>query len=109
MANNRITRILLIDDDEFIVRLSSLFLTKVGYEIILTTDGNDAIRKMDGLAFLHGLRQEGNATMPIVVLTGMVTADTEQQVIADGGMALLYKPIKVPELLEKIQQIEQSI
>jgi len=126
MANNRIKRILLIDDDEFIVRLLTLLLTKAGYEIISATNGKDAIRilseqsvdlifvdlmmpEMDGLAFLNWLRLEANTTIPIVVLTSMVAADTEQQVIAAGGTTVLYKPIKLLDLLEKIQQIEQSI
>lgn len=124
MENNQIKRILIIDDDAFIVGLLSLVLTKAGYEVISATNGKDATRvlseqsvdilildlmmpEMDGLAFLHWLRQETNATMPIVVLTAMVSADTEKQVMTAGATALLYKPIKIPDLLEKIQQLEQ--
>lgn len=126
MEQNQIKRILLIDDDVFIVRLLSLLLTKSGYEIISATDGKDAISvlseqpvdliildlmmpEMDGLAFLHWLRQEANLTMPTLLLTSRVAADTEKQVIEAGGSALLYKPIKIPDLLAKIQQLEPFI
>lgn len=126
MDNNRIKRILLIDDDVFIVRLLNLLLTKAGYQIISATNGKDAIGilteqqvdlvvldlmmpEMDGMDFLNWLRREAKATMPIVILTALVSADTEQQVMDAGATALLYKPIKVPDLLEKIQQLEQSL
>jgi CheY-like chemotaxis protein len=126
MENNRHRRILLIDDDVFIVRLLSLILTKSEYEIISARNGKDAIAilseqpvdiiivdlmmpEMDGLAFLHWLRQEANLTTPTLVLTGMVTPDTEKQVMAAGATGLIYKPIKVSDLLPKIIQLEQLI
>ena len=126
MENNRARRILIIDDDVFIVRLISLILTKSEYGIISASSGKEAIAilsrqpvdmiiadllmpEMDGLAFLHWLRQEANATMPTLVLTAMVTPDTEKQVMAAGATALLYKPIKVSDLLTKIKQLEQLI
>lgn len=126
MENNRIKRILLIDDDEFIVRLLSLLLSKAGYEIVPATNGKEAkqvlseqsvdliildlmMPEMDGLAFLNWLRRENSTTLPIIVLTSMVAADTGQQIAAAGGAMLVYKPIKVPDLLEKIHQIEQTL
>jgi hypothetical protein len=39
----------------------------------------------------------------------MATPDTEKQVMAAGATALLYKPIKVSDLLTKIKQLEQLI
>ena len=127
MENNPLKkRILLIDDDELLVGLLALNLIKEKYEIILAHNGTEAIRvlsqqsvdmiivdlmmpEMDGLAFLNWLRLQAKATMPALVLTGMTTTNTEQQVIDAGGTALLYKPIKVPELLAKIKQLEQLI
>ncbi|MFZ2449092.1 MAG: response regulator [Methylovulum miyakonense] len=124
MEKPQIRRILLIENDVFFVGLLSLVLTKSGYGIISANNGKDAIKvlseqpvdlivldlmmpEMDGLAFLHWLREEANATTPAIVLTGMVAADTEQHVMEAGGDALLYKPIQFPELLSKINQIEQ--
>nr|WP_269634461.1 response regulator transcription factor [Methylovulum miyakonense] len=124
MEKPQIRRILLIENDVFFVGLLSLVLTKSGYGIISANNGKDAVKvlseqpvdliildlmmpEMDGLAFLHWLREEANATTPAIVLTGMVAADTEQHVLEAGGDALLYKPIQFPELLSKIKQIEQ--
>jgi len=126
MENNRTRRILIIDDDVFIVRLMSLILTKSEYEIISASSGKEAIvilaeqpvdmiiadlmmPEMDGLAFLHWLRQEATLSTPTLILTAMATPDTEKQVMAAGATALLYKPIKVSDLLTKIKQLEQLI
>ena len=117
-------RILLIEDDSFFIGLLSFVLTKSNYEIIVSNNGKDAIAilseqtvdmiildlmmpEMDGLAFLQWLREEVIADTPVIVLTGMVAADTEQQVMAAGATALLYKPVKTPDLLAKILEIEQ--
>ncbi|MEQ1845686.1 MAG: response regulator [Nitrospira sp.] len=125
MENNQLRRILLIDDDDFIIRLLSLVLTKAKYEIISASNGKNAISilseqpvdmiildlrmpEMDGLAFLKWVRKEANLTVPILILTAMVSADTEKQAMAEGASALLYKPIKVPDLLEKMQQLEHT-
>ncbi len=125
MENKPIKRILLIDDDMFIVRLLTLLLTKSGYEIVTANDGKQAITilseqqfdllildlmmpEMDGLVFLQWLRLEAMLTLPIIILTAMVAADTEKQVLNAGGTVLIYKPIKVPDLIAKIQQLEQT-
>jgi CheY-like chemotaxis protein len=126
MESKALTRILLVDDDVFIIRLLTLLLRKSKYDILSATDGQDAIRllseqsvdmiiadlmmpKMDGITFLHWLRQEAKATLPVLILTGMATQDAEEQALAAGATAILYKPIKINELLEKIQQLEQLL
>lgn len=126
MENNRFKRLLLVDDDVYIVELLSLIMTRSDYQIISASNGKDAIAilsgqpidmvivdlmmpEMDGLAFLHWLRQETKSTMPALVLTGRATPDTEKQVLSAGATALLYKPIKVADLLTKIHQLEQLI
>lgn len=125
MENNQLRRILLVDDDAFNIRLLSLLLTKAKYEIFSASNGKNAISilsehsvdmiildlrmpEMDGLAFLQWARKEANLTLPILVLTAMVSADTEKQAMAAGASALLYKTIKIPDLLEKIRQFEHT-
>lgn len=126
MENNRIKRILLIDDDVYIVELLSILLASSSCEMITAQNGKQAVEvlsnqsidmiildlmmpEMDGLVFLHWLREEANATTPVLVFTGVAAPDTEKQVMAAGATALVYKPIKVPDLLAKIQQLEQLI
>lgn len=123
MEDKKFKQVLLIDDDVFIVQLLTLVLTKSGYKVVSATNGKQAITllplqtvdliivdlmmpEMDGLQFLQTLRGELKATMPVLVLSGMVTATTESQVMTAGANALLYKPIKVPDLLVKIRQLE---
>jgi CheY-like chemotaxis protein len=126
MENNRRRRILLIDDDVFIIRLLSLILTKSEYDITTASNGKEAMAilsgqsvdmiivdmmmpEMDGLAFLGWLRQEARLTIPTLVLTAMVSPDTEKQVLAAGATGLIYKPVKPSDLLSKIKQLEQLI
>lgn len=115
-------RILLIDDDAFIIRMLSLVLEVSGYQILSAKNGKEAMNilagqavdmiildlmmpEMDGIAFLHWLRKEANITLPTLVLTGMTTADTESQVLAAGATDLIHKPIKKDDLLAKIKPL----
>lgn len=126
MENNQLKRILLIDDDIYIIRLLTLLLEKSDYEIISAGNGKDAMRilaeqtvdmivldlmmpEMDGLVFLRWLRQDAKATMPTLVLTGLATGNIEKQALSAGATDLLYKPIKINDLLSKIRQLEESI
>ncbi len=121
-TDNQQRRILLIDDDIFMIRLLTLFLEKSAYRIITAGNGKDGMRileeqpidlivldlmmpEMDGLVFLRWLRQEAKATLPTLVLTSMTENGIEQQVLATGATAILYKPIKPAALVAKIEQL----
>jgi len=123
--NNPAKRILLIDDDEFIVDLLSLLLSEKGYRVFTASNGQEAIDliseqavdliivdlmmpKMDGLQFIHWLRKEFNASLPVLVLSGMTNKECERLVAEAGGDALLYKPVRIPELMAKIQEFTQT-
>ncbi len=119
-------RILIIDDDQFFIKLMEMALMRNGYEVLLATQGNEGIEilkqqkvdmiivdlmmpELDGLDFLHWVRQEAKLSTPTLVLTGMTRENTEQEVKAAGATTLLYKPVKVPELIAKVKELEQSL
>ncbi|MDQ7089471.1 MAG: response regulator [Methylococcales bacterium] len=115
-------RILIIDDDKFFIKLMNMALTQSGYEVLLAMQGNEAIDvlkhqsvdliivdlmmpELDGLGFLHWLREEKHLNIPTLVQTGMATESTEIEVKAAGATALLYKPVKVIDLIAKIKEL----
>jgi len=117
-------RILIIDDDRFFIELMKIILSQEGYEVLTACHGKEGMKilntetvdliivdlimpEMDGLAFLHWLRQEAKLTILTLVQTGMAKATTEAEVMAAGATALTYKPIKASDLVAKIKEMEQ--
>jgi len=118
--------VLIIDDDKFLLRLMAKEIQKVGYNVISADQGKQAVEvlshqkvdlivvdlmmpEMDGLVFLRWLRQEAGLNIPTLVQTAMVKRDTEQSVMEAGANALIFKPVKPPDLIAKIQEIEKLI
>ncbi|MCF7970134.1 MAG: response regulator [Methylococcaceae bacterium] len=119
-------RILIIDDDRFLIKLMHRLLSQEGYDVLTACHGKDAIKilsketvdfivvdlmmpEMDGIEFLYWLRQEAKLTLPTLVQTGMVKASIESQVMAAGATALIYKPIKSADLIAKIKEMELAL
>ena len=115
-------KILLIDDDSFIISMLTFILTKAGYDITAAQNGVEAIAilsgqsadliimdlmmpEMDGFSFLHWLRTEANSSVPTIVLTAMSELGATDEALSEGATLLLVKPIKPAELLMAIQQI----
>lgn len=115
--------VLLIEDDKFLIKLMGKAIENAGYIVLTATQGKQAIEilkqqsadlilvdlmmpEMDGLEFLYWLRQEAELNTPVLVQTARVKSDTEEQVMNAGANALLFKPVKVPELIAKIQELE---
>ena len=118
--------ILIIDDDKFLIKLMAKVIQKAGYNVVTALQGKQAIEilsqqnvdlivvdlmmpEMDGLVFLHWLRQEAGLNTPTLVQTAMVKPDTEQLVMEAGASSLIFKPVKVPVLIAKIQELEKLL
>ena len=123
--SRRFERLLLIDDDESIVRLLTLHLERGGYTVLHTENGEDGLKLlssqdvdavildlmmpvMDGLRFLDIARNQRNMEMPILVLTGTVNASagSRDEIVAAGATDVVYKPISAQELLKRIRELE---
>ncbi len=123
---NKKTRILIIDDDALMQELLVLALEMNDFEVFAANDGAQGIKLledltlrnsldlimvdlmmpvMDGLRFLRWLRQEAKITIPVLVLTGMNRPTTLKDVMDAGATDLVYKPINVPELMDKLKQM----
>ena len=114
-------RILLVEDNEMNLDMLSRRLTRAGYELVIATDGAQAILKaqteapdlilMDlGLPVLDGweatrqLKADPETqTIPIIALTAHVMSGTRESALQAGCNDFDTKPIDLVRLLAKIE------
>jgi len=109
-------RILLVDDDPWILRMVSTVLEKRGYVIDTATDGAEALRRadqappdlvitdvmmpgMDGWAFVKNLRAQTRFSfVPVIFLTALAGDDDRIRGFRLGADDYLPKPFRFEEL-----------
>jgi CheY-like chemotaxis protein len=126
-------RILLVDDDPWILRMVSTVLEKRGYTIETATDGQDGLRRaqatppdliitdvmmprMDGWSFIRNLRAQTRfAFVPVIFLTALSSDDDRIRGFRLGADDYLPKPFRFEELdlrvantLKKHHELEQQ-
>jgi len=119
-------RVLVVEDDGMVRRLLAAVLEKGGYTVAQAGNGIEALvcidsdpidiivldllmPVMDGLKFLHQLRQVRKLDIPVLVLTASLNhaGGDEQRILDAGADRVSRKPVKAPELLELLQQLQQ--
>jgi len=114
-------KILVIDDDPTYCRLVSTYLTRAGYEVTSTDDGEVAIRlvsrggidlvlldlsmpKMNGEIFLEVLRTDkARQSTPVIVVTATIDGDAFRRCEALGIQGAIDKTtLKYPEVVEAV-------
>jgi len=115
-------RVLLIDDDEDLQELLSMYLEIEGYITIAAQNGMEATRilqdqevdiivvdlmmpVMDGMRFLRWLRIEQKKSLPVLVLTAVEKESVERDLIETGASGVVYKPLDPDDLLEKMRNL----
>ena len=109
-------RILVADDDAWILRMVTTVLEKRGYQVETASDGEDALRralaqrpdllitdvmmpKMDGWALVKSLRaRPESAFVPVIFLTALGTDDDRIRGFRLGADDYLPKPFRFEEL-----------
>lgn len=117
-------KILVVEDNDFVRMQIVKFLQEDGHEIIESTDGSDALNKMDdtisiaivdvrmepidGFEFVRSLRGMDNET-PVILVTG----DQNPDLLAEAGKwhiaAVLMKPVQRDRLLKTVSRTLQSL
>lgn len=125
-------KILVVDDDPVILKALAWDLEHGGYEVLTAVDGPDAFavvrRQRPDLILLDiffppDAFQSGNTWdafliiqwlqrmdesqhrhIPIIVISGAEPAEFRDRCLAAGAVAYFQKPLRVPELLDAIQQ-----
>lgn len=112
-------RILLVDDDPFILTMVSAWLEAEGYEVKTTENGSDAINSlpefhphlvitdlrmegMDGIALLKEI-QNYNSILPVIMLSGAAEISDAVSATHQGIFEFLTKPITPEPLFNSIK------
>lgn len=119
-------KILLVDDDDLILKSVEGVLKKCGYQVVLASDGFEAIEKvriynfnliicdmrmpgMNGIETIQRIRQElsmaGKEKTAEIFLTGYAENNLEKQAKAMKVNKYLYKPFDLQEFISEIQRV----
>lgn len=119
----RVPVLLIADDDEDILTLVRLRLSRSGFEIVVARDGEEALRlareripdlavldwmmpKASGLDVLRAIRaDEATAGIPVVLLTARASEADVQQGLDAGADDYIAKPFSPQELASRVQGI----
>ncbi|MBC8081344.1 MAG: response regulator transcription factor [Gorillibacterium sp.] len=114
-------KILIVDDDDSIIKITKLYLTKSGYDVEEAYNGAEALNKInsghfdlivldlmlpivDGKAVCRQMRENHNLT-PIIMLTARAEVDERIEGLRMGADDYLVKPFDPNELLARMESI----
>jgi two-component system, OmpR family, alkaline phosphatase synthesis response regulator PhoP len=116
-------RILIIDDQPFMIKLIQYNLKINGYDTYAETNGLNALKKIDEIApdlvVLDIRMPEISGTelcaefrkkkimldIPIIILTGQLQIDVEESAKAAGATDFMTKPFSPKALIAKIEEL----
>ncbi len=121
----KIPRILLIDDDVDFVEATRTVLESKPYEVIVSYDGDDGLRKAreenpdliildvimpvkDGFSTAEQLKKDADLkNIPVIVLTSYAERGGESSISLSGGLTMetedyIDKPVSPEELLRRV-------
>ena len=115
-------KILLVEDNEMNKDMLSRRLIKKGYEVVFAMDGQEAIDMAqsetpdvilmdmglpvkDGLQATKEIKENSDtANIPVIALTANAMAEHRQEALDGGCDEYETNPVRLPSLLEKIEQ-----
>ena len=115
-------KILLIDDEEDIIKMNMLRLVESNYDVISANDGREGVKKaekespdlilldvmmprMDGLQTLVKLKGNPRTShIPVIMLTGIVEQAALNKARVSGAADFIDKPFNAEMLLEAIKK-----
>jgi DNA-binding response OmpR family regulator len=114
-------KILVVDDETFIINLLRNGLTENGFEVITADNGFDAILsveeqlpdcvisdimmpRLSGLDFLKALKNnKATKDVPVILISAMDPAEMVQQGLDMGAVDYITKPFKINEIVGKLR------
>ncbi len=114
-------KILVVEDNKDLLRSIERFLTKEGYSVDTSTDGDEGLDlalenhydcivldvmlpNVDGFEFVQTLR-ESQIETPVLMLTALDAVDDKVRGLASGADDYLTKPFDFRELLARIKSL----
>ena len=115
-------RILVADDDAHMLRVLSMWLTRNGHEVIEAGNGRQAQTLLDeqfvdlvisdvnmpladGFELVQWLRQQGRASLPVVLLTSRCDQQAIIERLAGLNVNVCPKPFSPSRLVVQIEQL----
>jgi len=117
------TKILIVDDEPHMLRVTELSIKKGGYQIVIGRNGKEALElaarekpslivmdvsmpEMDGLTALTQLKANPEtAKIPVIMLTVRGQAMARQQAEQSGAAVYLTKPFSPSQLLVEVKKL----
>jgi CheY-like chemotaxis protein len=120
-------KVLVVDDNEIILKTISLKLQGAGYKVITALDGSEAVAaarkespdlillditfppdvggvEWDGFRIMEWFRRmEAIKKIPVIIITGAEDSKNKQRAISGGAVAFFNKPIDHDDLLKVIR------
>jgi len=112
--------VLVVEDEEDVLKIFSEQLTLWGYNTIIATSGDEGLRKfnetpidltisdikmpgMDGITLLHEILKRDKQAI-VILVTGYPSIDTAVQSMKDGAYDYLTKPLHIGELKIRVER-----
>lgn len=124
MNGSREMRILVIDDEQSILRTFKLRLTQWGHRVLLASDGDSGLEilreepcdvvitdlKMGGLPGEEVVRRisSENSGTEVLVITGFATVESAVEVMKSGATDFLVKPLNFDQVRLVLDKIEKQ-
>jgi two-component system response regulator GlrR len=116
-------RVLLVDDEEDLLRLWKVRLESNGYEVITALSGEEALTRfsvsnphlvltdlrmpgIDGMALFEAIR-ERNKAVPVIIITAHGSIPEAVEATRQGVFSFLTKPVDGKDLLEEVEKALQ--
>jgi DNA-binding response OmpR family regulator len=119
LMKDKISKILIVDDDETFLLVTTDLLRREGYECYYAPDAMTVIKTLKSVKFdllISGINMLGNtglelikrlrevaAGMPVILITGSPYSDTQIESLKPPVTACLSKPLDFEELLMQVR------
>lgn len=118
-------KILIAEDDQLMSRTLEFRLNKDGHQVIVTTDGREALKKIDelrpdlvitdimmpytsGLEIVSTVKEKYGDEIPVIVLSGMGQEDVVLEAFQLGANDYMTKPFSPAELSVRVKRFSIS-
>jgi two-component system cell cycle response regulator DivK len=126
-VSTRQKKILVIDDNEIILKTTSMKLQSAGYQVFTALDGSEGVAAVrrekpdlvllditfppdvsgvswDGFRIMDWLhRVDETNKIPIIIISGVVEEKNKQRAAASGAVAFFPKPVNFDEMIKVIR------
>ncbi len=122
---NKITRIMVVDDEPLVCKSLKRLLGKAGYDVEAFIDSRIAVEELDNKYFdviitdlmmdnIDGLKlleivKEKYPDIKVVIITGYIEKLTADEATEKGAFAFVSKPFRIDDLKQIIKKAEAEL